>query len=158
MKTFHEWLVDAHPDVLDEGWMQDLANSKTVRNLVTGAALTAGSLGMGGMASAASPRPSAAVQDTQSATAEAEYDFDDNESIRDAVEEATMKAKAEIAKAQGKQVLSGIGRPVVRIDRKARKVFVTVAAPRQDGGSAPASKAPLKKAPSVEKRVSRSAF
>jgi hypothetical protein len=153
MKTFTEWLVDAHPDVLDEGWMQDLANSKTVRNLVTGAALTAGSLGMGGVASAASPRPAAAAQDTQSATAESEYDFDGDEEIRDAVEEATMMAKADLAKKLGSKVLSGIGRPAVKIDRKARKVFVTVTASKQDGGSAPAPKSP-----SVERRVSRSAF
>jgi hypothetical protein len=120
--------------------------------------LTAGSLGMGGMASAAPPRPAAAAQDTQSATAEAEYDFDGDEEIRDAVEEATMMAKADLAKKLGSNVLSGVGRPAVKIDRKARKVFVTVTASKQEGRSAPASKAPLKKAPSVERRVSRSDF
>lgn len=160
MKTFQEWLADRHPEVLDEGWMQDIARNKTVRNFVTGAALAAGGLGFGGVASAAekAPRPAAAAQDSQSATAEADYDFDDNESIRDAVEEATMKAKAELAKMLGQKVLSGVGRPAVKIDRKARKVFVTVTASNKSAGSTSAAGSSLKKAPSVERRVSRSDF
>jgi hypothetical protein len=157
MKTFSEWLVDVHPESIDEGWMQDIAKNKTVRNLVTGAALAAGSLG--GVASAAdkSPKPVATVQDAQSVTAESEYDFDDNESIRDAVEEATMEAKAKISKMYGTKVLSGIGRPVVKVDRKARKVFVTVTASRQSEGPA-AAKSPLNNAPKVQRKVSRSDF
>jgi len=158
MKTFAEWLVEVHPEAIDEGWMQDIAKNKTVRNFVTGAALAAGSLGMGGAASAASPRPAAAAQDSQSVTAEAEYDFDDNESIRDAVEEATMQAKAKIAKMYGTNVLSGVGRPVVKVDRKARKVFVKVTAPRQARGSVSAEKSPTNNQPTVQKRVSRSDF
>lgn len=159
MKTFQEWLVDAHPEALDEGWMSDFANKK-VRNLVTGVAMAAGGLGMGGAVSAAdnAPKPAAVAQDSQSVTAEAEYDFDDNESIRDAVEEATMKAKAKIAKMYGTEVLSGVGRPVVKVDRKARKVFVTVTASKKAEAPVPTNKVPSKKAPSVEKRVSKSAF
>lgn len=159
MKTFHEWLEERHPELLDE-WLRDLANNRTVRNLVTGLALTAGAAGFAGRASGgeASHKPVATAQDSQSVTSEAEYDFDDNESIRDAVEEATMKAKAEIAKMYGKDSLSGVGRPTVRVDRKARKVFVTVAVPKQARGSAPAPKLPSKNSPSVQKRVSRSDF
>lgn len=58
MKTFHEWLADKHPEMLDEGILQDLANSKLARNLVAGATITAGGLGFGaGAANAAAPKP-----------------------------------------------------------------------------------------------------
>lgn len=61
MKTFYEWMVERHPESIDEALLRDLANSKLARNLVAGAAIAAGGLGIGtGDASAALPRPTAA--------------------------------------------------------------------------------------------------
>lgn len=46
MKTFHEWLEDAHPECLvDEGIIDSLGRSKFVRNAVTAAGLGAAALG-----------------------------------------------------------------------------------------------------------------
>ncbi len=46
MKTFHEWLEDAHPECLvDEGIIDSLGKSKFVRNAVTAAGIGAAALG-----------------------------------------------------------------------------------------------------------------
>lgn len=158
MKNFNEWLAERHPEALNEGWMQDIAKSKGVRNFVAGAALAAGGLGMSGANAGDVPqRPAATAQDSQSVTAEAEYNFDDNESIRDAVEEATLEAKAKIAKMYGSGTLSGVGRPAVKIDRKNQKVFVTITASKRTG-SVPAAATTPRNTPSSQKRVSKTAF
>ena len=44
---FSEWLAEKHPEALDEGLLRNIANSKTSRNLVAGAALAAGAFGLG---------------------------------------------------------------------------------------------------------------
>jgi len=44
---FSEWVEKTHPEALDEGLLRNIANSKTSRNLVAGAALAAGAFGLG---------------------------------------------------------------------------------------------------------------
>lgn len=67
MKTFHEWLEAEHPELLDE-WLRDIAKNRTVRNLVAGAAMFAGGLGMAGGASGAEPSGRPAAQETEQAS------------------------------------------------------------------------------------------
>jgi hypothetical protein len=65
VKTFSEWMAENHPEELDEG-LRDLANSRIARNLVAGAALTAGGLGIGSRMMASSPqKPAATTQEDQ---------------------------------------------------------------------------------------------
>ena len=48
MKTFNEWLIENHPEIIDEaGIISSLANSKAVRSAVFAGSLLAGSLGVG---------------------------------------------------------------------------------------------------------------
>lgn len=55
MKTFQEWLAQNHPEMLDEAILQKLAELPGVKNMVAGAGLFLGSMGIigGGDASAA---------------------------------------------------------------------------------------------------------
>lgn len=123
MKTFNEWLADEHPEALDE--------ANLLRNLAAGAAFALGAAGVANHAQAAPPPAiAAAAQSSEVVTAEAEYDFDDAEDVRDAIEEATLKAKADMAKKYGQKTLSGIMKPQVKIDKKNRKVLVTIAVPQ----------------------------
>lgn len=65
MKTFQAWLAEFHPEIIDEGVLQDIASSRLARGLVAGAALTAGAAGLGSriMAGNAAKSPANASQE-----------------------------------------------------------------------------------------------
>lgn len=66
MKTFHEWLNERHPEMLDEGMLQDLADRSGLKGLVAGAGIFLGGMGLGGgRADAAISAVPGAAQDPQ---------------------------------------------------------------------------------------------
>lgn len=80
VKTFSEWMAERHPESIDEGILQGLANSRMARNLVAGAALTAGGLGIGSRMMASSPqKPVATAQKDQEDQEDQEEQEDDSE-------------------------------------------------------------------------------
>lgn len=87
MKTFQEWMVERHPEELDEGFMKNVALAGA---LAAGAAGAAG--WMGGGKAAAPDRPTASQTQDQD-------DFDDFDS-----EEAGMMAKEAKLRAAAQKV------------------------------------------------------
>jgi hypothetical protein len=153
MNTFEQWLTENHPEILDENWRDILRNG-------TRAGTTAAGIFAGGffpphnVALGAENRPAAVQSAGKTVTIQRQYEFDDNEDIRDAVNDAVLELKAKIAKTYGQQ-LSGIDKPQVQIDRKNRIVTVTINVPENLSVQ---SRVPAKSTPSVQKRVSRSDF
>ena len=61
MKTFNNWLIENHPEIVDEGIIDSLRKNKLLRNALVAGSLLTGSLGMSGSkeANAADSRPAA---------------------------------------------------------------------------------------------------
>lgn len=98
MKTFQEWMAERHPEMFDEGILQNMANSRRVRNLVAGAALTAGSLGFGARAASAAA-PKAPVKAAQQEDDDDDQDVDSMD-VRTAIARQERDARALLAAAK----------------------------------------------------------
>jgi len=60
MKTFNEWLIENHPEIMDEGILDSLGKNKLLRNALVAGSVIAGGMSMGGkVANAADNRPAA---------------------------------------------------------------------------------------------------
>ena len=86
---FSEWLAEKHPEALDEGLLRNIANSKTSRNLVAGAALAAGAFGLGKTMS--SPTKPSVTTNKEDEVSEDDEDFIDDMSSDEGI--ADEKAK-----------------------------------------------------------------
>lgn len=69
-----------------------------------------------------------------------------------------MEIKAKIAKKHGVNVLSGIERPQVKVDKKNRMVKITIKVPSQKINNIKPTNPTPSNSPSVQKRTSRTDF
>ena len=115
MKTFNNWLVENHPEIIDEGIIDSLGKNKLLRNALVAGSLAAGSLGF------ASKTANAADANNQTVASQ-----DQNHQDEDIIEKGGMvyiRGKVSPKDNSPKSMLDAIRVAETKIEMKAAKYF-----------------------------------
>jgi len=105
MKTFNEWLIEKHPEIIDEGILDSLGKNKLLRSALVAGSLAGIGLGISNKASAAPP----IKKPVASKLTDEEQDIEDEKAeMLDMAKKVPMKTSTQ--KVNGKDVVVSRGK------------------------------------------------